>query len=89
MPWFIGKPRLVEARQWPGGDPTGVLQWLVSYGTFPHPSPIGLHIPTREGDVMLAAPGDWIVRVMHNEFELVKAAIFEQDYEPAEPGPID
>ncbi len=61
MPWFIGKPRLVEAR----------------------------HIPTREGDVMLAAPGDWIVRVMHNEFELVKAAIFEQDYEPAEPGPID
>ncbi len=84
MPWFAGKPRLVEARQWPGEDPADVVGWLVSYGTVPHPSPAGLHIPTLEG-VMLAGPGDWVVRGMHNEFYPVKPDIFAESYAPAAP----
>lgn len=44
-----------------------------------HPHGIAIH--TLEG-VMVAAPGDWIIRGVHGEFYPVKPDLFEATYEP-------
>ena len=47
----------------------------------------GCEIPTLEG-VMLAQPGDWIIRGIQGEFYPCKPDIFAATYEPAgEPQP--
>lgn len=72
----------IEARQWPGDDPASVITWMLGYGTVPHIVRDALLIPTLEGAV-LASPGDWVVRGVHDEFYPVKPEIFEKTYEPA------
>ena len=43
--------------------------------------PFGIAIETLEG-VMVAAPGDWIIRGVQGEFYPCKPDIFEATYEP-------
>jgi len=45
--------------------------------------PYGIAIRTLEG-VMVASPGDWIIRGVQGEFYPCKPDIFEATYEPAE-----
>ncbi len=44
-------------------------------------APFGIAIPTLEG-VMIADPGDWIIRGVKGEFYPIKDAIFRETYEP-------
>ncbi|MGI8682055.1 MAG: hypothetical protein ACR2JO_07990 [Mycobacteriales bacterium] len=46
--------------------------------------PFGIAIETLEG-VMVASPGDWIIRGVQGEFYPCAPSIFEATYEPAEP----
>jgi hypothetical protein len=46
--------------------------------------PEGIHIPTLEG-MMLAQPGDWIIRGVAGEFYPCRPDIFDATYEPIEP----
>lgn len=45
--------------------------------------PFGLAIQTLEG-VIVASPGDWIIKGVQGEFYPCKPDIFEQTYEPVE-----
>lgn len=45
--------------------------------------PFGIAIGTLEG-VMVASPGDWIIRGVQGEFYPCKPDIFEATYEPVE-----
>ncbi len=45
--------------------------------------PFGIAIETLEG-VMVASPGDWIIKGVQGEFYPCKPDIFEQTYEPVE-----
>ena len=45
--------------------------------------PVGIAIQTLEG-VMIASPGDWIIRGIQGEFYPCKPDIFEATYEPAD-----
>lgn len=45
--------------------------------------PFGIAIETLEG-IMVAAPGDWIIRGVQGEFYPCKPDIFEATYEPVE-----
>lgn len=45
--------------------------------------PFGIAIETLEG-VMVASPGDWIIRGVSGEFHPCKPDIFAATYEPAE-----
>jgi hypothetical protein len=45
--------------------------------------PFGIAIETLEG-VMVASPGDWIIRGVQGEFYPCKPDIFEATYEPVE-----
>ena len=47
--------------------------------------PFGIAITTLEG-VMVASPGDWIIRGVQGEFYPCKPDIFEATYEPAGEG---
>lgn len=42
-----------------------------------------LHVATLEG-VMIASPGDWIIRGTEGELYPCKPSVFERKYEPAE-----
>ena len=44
--------------------------------------PFGIAITTLEG-IMIASPGDWIIRGIQGEFYPCKPDIFEATYEPA------
>ena len=44
-------------------------------------TPEGTHISTREG-VMLASPGDWIIRGTRGELNPCKPGIFADTFEP-------
>jgi hypothetical protein len=49
-------------------------------------APYGVAIHTLEG-IMVADPGDWIIRGVQGEFYPCKPNIFEQTYEPVEETP--
>ena len=63
-----------------------IAGWMLGHGfhnfkVAAGPRPLGLHIETLEG-VMLAEPGDWIIRGVKGEFYPCKPDIFEATYEP-------
>jgi hypothetical protein len=51
----------------------GCVGWYMQTG--------GIYIPTLEG-VVVASPGDWIIRGVKGEFYPCKPDIFEATYEP-------
>lgn len=83
---FRKKPVEVEAIQYfPGQNCDEIAKFL---GVLEHDdsacSPDApWFIPTLEG-MMVASPGDWIIRGDQGEFYPCKPDIFEQTYEPVE-----
>lgn len=79
---FRKKPVVVEARLFdPGVDydeATSVVGWCGGRAVDE-----GCAIDTLEG-VMLASPGDWIIRGVQGEFYPCKPDIFAATYEPVE-----
>jgi hypothetical protein len=80
---FRKKPIVIEAWQWnplvKSGD---IPHWLImsNYDLGPNDT---LEITTLEG-VMVANPGDWIIKGVKGEFYPCKPDIFEATYEAVE-----
>jgi hypothetical protein len=90
---FRKRPVVIEAMQWDPGDLGNagtVVGWLMAAGVdISHPSGQGstttIAISTLEG-VMVANPGDWIIRGVAGEFYPCRADIFQATYELVEDG---
>jgi hypothetical protein len=86
MAKFRKKPVVIEAVQWnPESKPTDMPGWFWDFFIL-HPQYLNeennnLSIPTLEG-MMIANPGDWIIKGVKGEFYPCKPEIFEQTYEP-------
>ncbi len=76
MPQFKKKPCVVEAVLWTGTN-EDEIRAFVGTAVF---RPEGAIITTAEG-LMLARPGDWIIRGVQGEFYPCKPDIFSQTYE--------
>lgn len=97
MPTFRKRPVQVEAIQWNGEVEPDHPQWLRTALTdngleaAPNSAWIGpharyknrLYIRTLEG-VMMAVPGDWVIRGVKGELYPCKPDIFEATYEKVE-----
>lgn len=87
MPQFRKKPVVIEAMQYTLEARDEIVAWCGAQGTA-----VGeegevyelrnLRIETLEG-VMLASPGDWIIKGIKGEFYPCKPDIFAATYEPA------
>lgn len=79
---FRKKPVEIEARLFDPGigydEACDVVDWCNGRAVIG-----GCEIDTLEG-VMLARPGDWVIKGVHNEFYPCKPEIFEATYEPVE-----
>jgi len=90
MPKFRKKPVVIEAVQWDGCAILDTPEWLksaVRTGTPDTPGCVmrlgnDIHIGTLEG-VMIAKPGDWIIRGVKGEIYPCRPDIFAATYEPA------
>ena len=97
MPYFIKKPVQIEARrfepEWDTEDVQMDLQYLLDWVnpdpdddepliaiTEYHRLERVLYIRTLEG-VMMAEPGDWIIKGIHGEFYPCKPSIFAESYQ--------
>jgi len=84
MPFFRKKPITIEAFQVPAeGDfcSDAMVAFLIDEDITAEPDgSLGVH--TLEG-LMLAKPGDWIIRGIAGEFYPCKNEIFHNTYEPA------
>ena len=78
---FRKKPIVIEAVQWNGGNHSSISGFL---GDCPFwlDAP-NLHLETLEG-MMIASPGDWIIKGVKGEFYPCKPDVFEQTYERAD-----
>lgn len=80
------KPVVVEARQLTENNEKELASWCggkSEYFMINPPKFGGMHIKTLEG-VMLAIPGDFIVKGIAGEFYPVNLDIFEKTYEKVE-----
>ena len=87
MPRFRKKPVVIEAIQWTGKNFAEVYSLALAGGRVV----LGLdghdvRITTPEG-VMIASPGDWIIKGVAGELYPCKPKIFEQTYEEVEVDP--
>lgn len=83
---FRKRPIEIEAFQWDGSIPSGEAVAAALPGVSLHaeandPRPPRLSIATREG-VMVASPGDWIIRGVAGEVYPCKPEIFAATYDP-------
>lgn len=88
MAKFRKKPVVIEAVQWTGCASQLLLDMATTEDRELSVVSIGatgdqLHIKTLEG-VMVASPGDWIIRGVKGELYPCKPDIFEATYEPAD-----
>lgn len=101
MGTFTKKPVDIEALQFDGSptSATGIVAWAASHGfdgilsrpyevTGPDGPTFALEVTTLEG-VMLAKPGDWIIRGVQGEFYPCKPDIFEATYTPKDSAPSE
>lgn len=80
---FRKRPVVIEAVKWNGDNSDEIYAFFgeQSWGEF-----VGaFSIKTLEG-VMMATPGDWIIKGVKGEFYPCKPDIFEATYEPVEEG---
>ena len=85
---FRKKPVVIDAFRWTGGDDqTEDPIWIIEaikegrvYFTLPGTKNVRLNIHTLEG-VMVANPGDYIIRGIRGEIYPCKPDIFEATYE--------
>lgn len=90
MAKFRKKPVVIEAVRWTGRTIEGneTLDWLREALNIDPTTPGGVirladevHIGTLEG-IMVASPGDWIIRGIEGELYPCKPDIFAATYEP-------
>jgi hypothetical protein len=88
MPKFRKVPVVIEALQWTGNNAQEVQSFLNDGGE----RSVGgyvkgqyVDIGTLEG-LMVASPGDWIIRGVKGEFYPCKPDIFAKTYEAVESG---
>ena len=87
---FRKKPIVVEAIQWLVYNYPDVVRFAeetnqtvrLDRDTFREYSEVGLMVDTLEG-MVIASPGDWIIRGVHGELYPCKPDIFEETYEEA------
>ena len=96
MPYFIKKPVQIEAWQfkleWDTEEVCDDVRWLLAWInqdiddddplraiTEYHRLERVIYIRTLEG-IMMAEPGDWIIKGIHGEFYPCKPSIFEESY---------
>ena len=92
MGFFRKKPVVIEAEQYDGSNGWFIRQWSgrevyespVLEPTESNPGGSYMQVETLEG-VMIASPGDWIIKGVAGEFYPCKPDIFEATYEPATP----
>lgn len=93
MGFYTKKPVTIEAVQWTGNNIEEITQFIdfdalpesdlyVGKGIGHIPATGELEIPTLEG-MMVARPGDFIIRGVQGEVYPCKPDIFEATYEPA------
>jgi hypothetical protein len=80
---FRKKPVVIDAVQWTGDNWDDVDRFANREALHVLRSVTGLKMQTLEG-VMLAGPGDWIIRGVKGEFYPCKPDIFAATYEPAD-----
>lgn len=87
MPEYRKRPVVIEAMQWDGSlaSAQAVVEWgqhqLLGCTELPG-GLVRLQVTTLEG-VLLASPGDWIIRGVQGEFYPCKPDIFAATYEAA------
>jgi hypothetical protein len=95
MPMFRKKPVKIEALRYTGDNAREVVAWARSHGnedvqegaaSYEGRASDVIRVPTLEG-VMLAGPGDWIIRGVAGELYPCKDSIFVATHEPADPVP--
>jgi hypothetical protein len=84
---FRKKPVVIDAVQYVTGQQPCELAGDVVAGRIRYPEDGTMLIETLE-DVMVAQPGDWIIRGVKGELYPCKPDIFAATYEPAET-PLD
>jgi len=80
---FRKRPVVIEAMQWDGTaiGATPIIDWvLTGDGTASYHDDPSIVIPTLEG-MMVASPGDWVIRGVQGEFYPCKPDIFAATYE--------
>lgn len=88
MAKFRKKPVVIEAIQYDGNNMLACLSFAKSPEVEEDFLKEGIAIKTREG-VMLASPGDWIIRGIKGELYPCKPDIFAETYEPVEQPPTE
>jgi hypothetical protein len=93
MQRFRKKPVVIEAARYDGNNGWRINDWSggrcvdspVLDPSVDNPSGAYLQIPTLEG-VMIATPGDWIIKGVKGEFYPCKPDIFKATYEEVTDG---
>jgi hypothetical protein len=88
MATFRKKPVVVEAVKWMGNN-SDEIEAFLSLGPYSAGGYVKgryVDIGTLEG-LMVASPGDWIIRGVKGEFYPCKPDIFAATYEPVDPAP--
>ena len=83
---FRKKPVVVDAIQWMGDNWSDIVAFHCGDDVTTTSRSDGLsdlHIRTPEG-VMIASPGDWMIRGIKGELYPCKPDIFEMIYEPVD-----
>lgn len=84
MAKYRKKPVEVEAVQWTGENDTEIVRFVNHDGKRWAAYSLGvMYIDTLEG-VMIASPGDYIIKGVNGEFYPCKPDIFEKTYERVE-----
>lgn len=84
MAKYRKKPVEVEAVQWTGENGAEVVRFVNHDGKWWSKYSLDvMYIGTHEG-VMIAMPGDWIIKGVNGEFYPCKPDIFEKTYERVE-----
>ncbi len=78
---FRKKPIVIEAIMWTGENASEVQDFI---GDFGYVKGRYVDIGTLEG-LMVASPGDWIIKGIKDEFYPCKPDIFEATYEEVKP----
>jgi hypothetical protein len=81
---FRKRPVVIDAVQYKAGEAPGELAGDVIAGTVRYVEDGTALIQTLEG-VMIARPGDWIIRGVKGELYPCKPDVFALTYEPAPP----
>ena len=87
MSKFMKKPVIIDAVQFTGEWTDEIKAFLCCPYSF-DPDENVIRIQTLEG-IMLARPGDWLIKGINEEFYPCKPDIFQKTYTPCPIGPLE